>query len=117
MNKATARAARLMPNGIPRYVRCYDNGGATADRYTVVYTGNYPGKPRGVYEYVGMNSHPFHPLGFGQHGESQNGPIDRPSYGHLGKRIAFNDLPDDCKRLVLSDYRADWGLSADKVTA
>jgi hypothetical protein len=110
MDKATARMARLMPNGQPRYLRCYDNGGAYFDRFTVVYTGDYPGKPRGVHEYVSMSSHPFHPLGFGQHGESLNGAIDRPAYAHLGKRIAFDDLPDDCRRLVLSDYRANWGL-------
>ena len=40
-----------------------DNGGETADRYTVIYTtksGRYN-------DAVGMSEHPFHPQGFGQH--------------------------------------------------
>lgn len=103
------RTERLLPEGKPRYVRCYDNGGESIDRYTVVYTGRYRGD--GWFMYVGMNAAPFHPQGFGQHGESQH-QIDRPKYGHLGKKIAFDVLPDDCKRLVLSDYREIWNLKS-----
>lgn len=32
------RVRRLMPDGVPRYVRCYDDSGS-GDRYTVVYHG------------------------------------------------------------------------------
>ncbi len=39
--KQEVRKASLVPNGIPRYVRCYDNGGESFDRYTVVFTGLY----------------------------------------------------------------------------
>ncbi len=103
-----------MPNGIPRYVRCYDNGGpekenGTFDRYTVVYIGNYPNKTRGAFDYVGMSSDPFHTQGFGSHGES-NRRIDYPSYSHLGKKIKFEDLPEKCKELVLNDYKLNWRL-------
>lgn len=108
MNKQD-RLKALMPNGIPRYIRCYDNGGKTADRYTVVYTGKYRNKAKGSYEYVGMSAAPFHPMGIGQHGEHST-PIDRPTYGHLGKKINFNDLPADCKELVLRDYKENWNL-------
>lgn len=38
------------------------------------------------------------------------GHIDRPSYGHLGRKINFADLPEACQRCVLADYRALWGL-------
>jgi hypothetical protein len=108
MNKKNLeRKERLMPNGIPRYVRCYDNGGESFDRYTVVYTGNYK---KSSFEYVGMSANPFHPQGFGQHGESELQPIDRPSYGHLGKKIKFTDLPEDCQKLVLRDYKENWDL-------
>jgi len=31
---------------------------------------------------------------------------------HLGKRIAFADLPPDCRKLVLSDYKEIWNLKA-----
>ena len=101
------RREQLMPNGIPKRIRCYDNGGKTYDRYTVVYTGNYRGR-KGC-DYVGMSGHPFHPQGFGQHGWDLN-VIDRPTYSHLGKKIEFEDLPEDCKRLVIDDYKEIWGI-------
>ena len=92
------------PAPFPRWIRCYDNGGESADRYTVVFTSR-----RGKGLYLGMNHEPFHPQGIGMHGESNNGhPIDRPTSGHLGKRIAFGRLPADCQKLVRSDYAAIW---------
>jgi hypothetical protein len=75
---------------------------------------------RGHFAYVGMSEFPFHPQGFGQHGDSDGAPIDRPRGGwgttmgrhnHLGKRIPFNELPTDCRRLVCQDYKAIWGLA------
>ena len=33
------RKERLFPDGVPRYLCCYDNGGVTAERYTAVFTG------------------------------------------------------------------------------
>jgi hypothetical protein len=113
------RQATLLPDGIPRWVRIYDNGGESIDRYTAVFTGRYRHKTAGQVQYVGMNAAPFHPQGFGQHGESPD-PIDTNRWGfapamgrknHLGTRIVFTDLPPDCQRLVLSDYRDLWDLS------
>lgn len=105
--KQKERLTRLMPKGEPRYVRCYDNGGETFDRYTVVFTGNYKGRTECVY--VGMSENPFSPQGFGQHGSSEH-VIDWPSYSHLGKAIKFADLPKDCQELVISDYKEFWNL-------
>jgi|CXWL01.1.fsa_nt_gi hypothetical protein len=115
------RQSRLLPGGVPRWIRCYDNGGTDAggsiDRYTVIYTGRWKGRERGTDYYVAMNAAPFHPQGFGQHGEisfSQLGDgqtaMDRPKYSHLGKKITFKYLPTDCQKLVLSDYKDIWGL-------
>jgi hypothetical protein len=99
---------KYLPSGTPRYIHCYDNGGKTTDRYTVVYTRIY-GKIAGVgCWYIGMSADPTSPQGFGQHGESVR-PIDRPKYSHLGKKIKFSDLPADCQAVVLSDYKALWG--------
>ena len=87
----------------PRWIRCYDSGGS-GDRYTVVFTGR-----RGKGLYLGMNDKPFHPQGIGMHGEGPNGrAIDRPTSGHLGKRIAFTALPPDCQKAVRQDYEEIW---------
>jgi hypothetical protein len=101
------RAEKFIPDGIPKNIRIYDNGGETFDRYTVVFTGNYQG--RDGCEYVGMSANPFHPQGFGQHGWNET-VIDYPSYKHLGKKIKFQDLPEACKELVIRDYKAIWGI-------
>jgi len=64
----SARYERLIPAGIPKWVRCYDNGGKSIDRYTVVFgkkTIGYEGYPGRSFMYLAMNSAPFHPQGFG----------------------------------------------------
>lgn len=104
------RKESLMPNGIPRYVRVYDYGDTSADRYTVVFTGRYrKNKRRDQFVYIGMSESPFHPQGIGQHGASDT-LIDKPGYSHLGKRITFETLPKDCQLCALNTYRSIWGL-------
>lgn len=105
--KQVVRINRLLPAGVPKYVRCYDNGGRTFDRYTVVFTGNYAGRIE--CDYVGMSDHPCHPQGFCIHASSPS-IIDKPTYSHLGKKIQFSQLPFDCQSLVLSDYKELWNL-------
>lgn len=131
MNKTQqARKERLLPHSIPRYVRVYDNGGldvegGSFDRFTVVYSGNYRsiGRKRGErinswFQYVGMSESPFNPQGFGQHSEHPT-LIDVDKWGfppamgrknHLGTRIPFNSLPEDCQKLVLEDYKELWEI-------
>ena len=72
----------------------YDNGGATLDRFTVIYTDEPEGL--GMYSARAMSENPFHPQGFGQYCSAMPGR-------HLGMRIAFETLPPDCQKLVLSD--------------
>lgn len=121
------RAAKLLLGGVPRYVRIYDNGGETFDRYTVCFTGKAgalrsPGCAT-EYQYLAMSENPCHPQGFGQWGGTKGQPADTmrdkpgwhwpPAMGrkcHLGKRIAFADLPEACQRLVLRDYAEIWKL-------
>lgn len=93
----------------PIYVRIYDNGGETSDRYTVVFTGNYPG--RVGCDYLGMSTDPTSPLGIFQHGWN-NKFIDRPTYTHLGKSIRFKDLPTECQKIVMTNYKILWGLES-----
>lgn len=100
--------ANLFRDNAPKYIRCYDNGGASIDRYTVVFTGRYTHKTEGEFRYLAMNSAPFHPQGFGQHGGTMHTPCDRPRSSHLGRKIPFAKLPDDCRKLVVSDYCDLW---------
>lgn len=84
-------------------IRCYDNGGATTDRYTVIYT-EPNGNARGDrwFDYIGMSEHPTHPQGIGQHGELT--PEQFVKYAWTGdKRIDFEALPAECRRVVLRD--------------
>ena len=120
MKTLATRRQRLLPLGQPRWVRLYDNGGKTADQYTVVFTGRYP-KGEGSdkrFLYLSMSGNPCHPQGVCLHGTSTQ-PVDAmdgrwpPNIGkcnHLGKRILWYDLPKDCKKVVLNDYKELWDL-------
>ena len=121
------REQKLMPGGVPRWFRAYDNRGATADRYTYVLTGKC-----GHGFYRGCSEHPFHPQGFGisdsnGYGSGPNWrgcPIDTdtrrgapawpPAIGRkhpfLGWRVGWGDLPPDVQHSLVQDYRAIWGL-------
>ena len=110
--KQTARWKSLAPNNVPKWIHCYDNGGKTVDRYTVVFTGNNPRFKMRTF-YLEMSEYPFHPQGFGQHGEAGQ-RIDYPRYGHIGKKIRFLMLPKDCQAMVLADYLYYWNLPCPK---
>lgn len=108
-----------MPEGIPRYVRIYDNGGETFDRFTVVYSGRY--RARGddfFYRGMSLRPGPTHPQGYGMSGESPKlldaqGSTWPPAIGrscHLGKRIPFSDLPREHQLVVIRDYVALWRI-------
>lgn len=122
--RQASRRATLLPNGKPKYVRCYDNGGTevggTIDRYTVVFSGRYTHKTGGEHSVLGMSGSPFHPQGVGIHSSYQE-VIDAPSGWapaigrkcYLGTRILFDDLPPDCQKFVVEDYLDLWDLAKD----
>jgi hypothetical protein len=91
----------MIDSQFPR-VKCYDNGGKSTDRYTVVFLDD-PQNRKGLYGALAMNEIPFHPQGFGQHCSAMLGK-------HLGKRIDSSLLPADCQKLI----RQDLGLPAVK---
>jgi len=107
----------LNSDNSPRYIRIYDNGGESFDRYTIVFTGRYDKNKdeqgNKWYKYVGSSENPYYPQGFYQHGESKNEIIDRPTYSHLGKKITFDKLPLDCQKAVLEDYASIWGFDGE----
>jgi hypothetical protein len=92
-----------MEHGRMKVHSVYDSGpDSGADRYTVYYKG------RGTLTWVrgkrfrscvGMSASPFHPQGIGQHGMGLPGK-------HNGKRIKFEELPEDCRRLVVRDLNS-----------
>jgi hypothetical protein len=114
------RQAKLIKqDGSPKEIMIFDNGGETWDRYTVIYTGPYIHLTGGAALYVGMSSNPFNPQGFGQHGELGRIYIthaELPDYLHLGKRLDFQDLPEDCRTLVMNDYTDLWDLKPTEET-
>ena len=75
-------------------VRCYDNDGRSADRYTVAYL-DAP-EHSGTVTCLSMDARPFHPQGIGMHSTCVVGR-------HLGRRIRFSELPEDCRRAVEQD--------------
>lgn len=107
------RLKALMPEGVPRYIRCYDNHGATADRYTICFTGRYRFKTGGEFYFITMDSKPTHPQGVCMTGSSKE-RIDYPSYQHLGSKITFAELPEDCREIVIERYVDLWDITAHK---
>ncbi len=105
-------------------IRVYDKEGARINRYTVVYmnrpysrgssaphTGQTAYTPRFssqahnhrnepydtcTYSALVMSAAPYHSKGFCQHEQTQPGI-------HLGKRITFKLLPNDCQQAVLRE--------------
>lgn len=76
-------------------IKLYDNGGATADRYTAVYLQD-PQRTGRMYGARGMCSNPTSPQGIGQYTTAQDG-------SHLGRKIKYEDLPVACRNIVLRD--------------
>jgi hypothetical protein len=71
----------------------------TIDRYTVIYAG----VENGHMSYVAMNATPFHPQGFGQHGEMETHEVASYRYHNKHRYARWSDLPADCKQLVKRD--------------
>jgi hypothetical protein len=96
-------------------IRCYDNGGITADRYTVVFLTPYfvDDTERAWFVSVGMSSDPYHPQGVGYHNETPR-LIDEPTSDHLGKPIAFTDLPEKCRIMVERDLENIGEMRSDE---
>lgn len=79
-------------------LRCYDNGGKTADRYTIIpprWARKDYGQGFCAYGWpaIGCSAAPFHPQGIGQHCGAEPGP-------HLGRRVHWSTLPADVQRFA-----------------
>jgi hypothetical protein len=111
--------------GQPFHIRVTDNGGKTADRFTVYFVGARVKREAHMdnqLTYLGMSSHPTWPQGICQHGFTNSvcatNLLARLRWDHIlvdkineaqGDRdIAFSSLPEDCQRAALADYRCFW---------
>jgi hypothetical protein len=118
------RLKALLPGGVPRWVRCYQG----EPTYIVCFTGKAgtaraPGH-RPEYSYIEISKYPFSCQDIGVSASSIGKPLDVDRWGfppamgrknHLGRRIPFTALPEDCRKLVLRDYCELWGLKAGGV--
>jgi hypothetical protein len=87
-------------------ISAWDDGDKVIDRFTVVYLDEID--ERGKVQYLGMSTNPFHPQGFGEHGEMDINAVQYKGRGGcFNKRIKFDSLPDDCKRAVYNDLKGD----------
>lgn len=73
-------------------LKVYDNGGETADRYSV-WMRNYPD---GGWDVLGLSADPFWPQGFNQFG----GNYPKPSHGPKDKLVKFASLPKDVQKAI-----------------
>ena len=89
-------------------VRIWDAGPELADRFSILpprwagpdwHYSRAPGAPR--WACIASGPAPFHPQGYGQHVGADAGP-------HLGRRIAWADLPPDVQRFALQTFPAEW---------
>ena len=95
----------VIKNGVPRYVRVYSNEGTkseTLDCITVVFTKK---RINGEFIHIGASKTGS---GFYQH-DFSNYLIDKPSYGHLGKKIRFEDLEPGLQQMIRDEYCELWG--------
>ena len=75
----------------------------SAERYTSVFTGFFTDKKPGEYLYLCMSEKALAPGGAVLH-------RGRPPYERMGREIPFENLPEDCRRLILDVYKDLWGL-------
>ena len=94
----------VMVGGKRVVCRIFDAGPESFDRFTVAFKGyrfngaQFNGSSM-VYPYLASSCLPFHPQGFGQHGESRTFMTGR----HLGKRITFESCPPDVQKFILQN--------------
>lgn len=85
-----------MKNG-KRYVcRIYDNRGKTLDRYTIAFRAVF-NRGRKYWPFLGCNKEPFH--GIGYHGGSDAFLTGK----HLGKRVRFEDVPEQVQQFIMQN--------------
>ena len=84
---------------LTRRCRVYDNGGRTADRYTIITVGC-------PYIRIFTSSDPSHPLGVWSATETRE-PVDGYEPEFFGKRISSSKLPESVAEVVNYFFEED----------
>lgn len=87
-----------LPDGRRKTCRIFDAGDKVNDRHTAVYRA-VRSRNRLFWPYLGMNEMPFSP----NQGVCQHGELNEKPGRYLGKRIAFEQLPIDCQKVIIQD--------------
>jgi len=76
----------------------YDNGGKTADRWTVFSASDLKNKqPNGMVDMLGLSENPNSPQGVSMFSQGQVG-------NHLGKKVKFSSLPKEVQKHISQRY-------------
>lgn len=79
----------------------WDNGGKTADRFTVILKSHYSSDNKNTFDALGLSENPTNPsMGFSQFTEATPGE-------HLGKKIQWHDLPIEVIRHIAIRLQKD----------
>jgi hypothetical protein len=79
----------------------WDNGGLTADRYTIVLNSLYNEMLYdNMFDALALDGDPGSPQGFSQMTGAREGV-------HLGKRVKFRDLPDNIQNHVIERLKSE----------
>ena len=100
MIKPRRCSSRWLDGDCPKGVLAIFDDPRTCARYTVFYSEPIVDD---VLCYIGMNAFPFHPQGFGQHGEMRAYEVANYRYHNKHRYCRWSDLPEDCKRAVRQD--------------
>jgi len=87
-------------------VKIYDNGGGTADRYSVFFVEPWMREMACGWFTIGMGSSPYSPQGVCMTSTYNK----KPCMTNCGRRISFADLPADCQKVVMDDYLDFYGV-------
>jgi len=112
------REERLMPNDVPRYIRCYHLSHKSEDYYTIVFTRmgrtgsnrySHKGKGYPYFSAIGSNGK----IIATNEAEHPTRPVDKDPQGlqfHTYKKVDFSDLPAKVRQHVRDIYIRLWKI-------
>ena len=89
-------------------IECWDNGGKTADRFTIAISGIQEYGDREYTIILAASANPFHPQGVGMHcAKVLTVKHNQGGNRQFGYRIKYYELLDDVKRFVANELSSE----------